>query len=90
MSDRGPTLNTMERIFWQLIGILSLIGFVGAYFWWIMAGTPLSRAPRVESSRLVGQGPQVGIDQRRQPELHRNHCTNVPATGCQQLFENDP
>ncbi len=27
----------MGRIFWQFIGILSLIGFVGAYFWWIVA-----------------------------------------------------
>ena len=27
----------MGRIFWQFIGILSLIGFVGAHFWWIVA-----------------------------------------------------
>jgi hypothetical protein len=30
----------MERIFWQFIGILSLIGFVGAYFWWVVATDP--------------------------------------------------
>jgi hypothetical protein len=27
----------MGRIFWQFIGILLLVGFVGAYFWWIAA-----------------------------------------------------
>jgi hypothetical protein len=29
----------MGRIFWQFVGILLLIGFVGAYFWWIVAVT---------------------------------------------------
>jgi hypothetical protein len=37
MSDRGPTLTRWGGFFWQFIGILSLIGFVGAYFWWIVA-----------------------------------------------------
>ena len=27
----------MGRIFWQFVGVLLLIGFVGAYFWWIVA-----------------------------------------------------
>jgi hypothetical protein len=27
----------MGRIFWQFVGILLLIGFIGAYFWWIAA-----------------------------------------------------
>jgi hypothetical protein len=27
----------MARIFWQFVAILLLIGFVGAYFWWIVA-----------------------------------------------------
>jgi hypothetical protein len=27
----------MARIVWQLVGILLLIGFVGAYFWWSVA-----------------------------------------------------
>jgi hypothetical protein len=27
----------MGRIFWQFIGVLLLIGFVGAYFWRIIA-----------------------------------------------------
>ena len=27
----------MGRIFWQFDGILLLVGFVGAYFWWIVA-----------------------------------------------------
>ena len=27
----------MARIVWQFVGILLLIGFVGAYFWWIAA-----------------------------------------------------
>jgi nitrate/nitrite transporter NarK len=27
----------MARIVWQLVGVLLLIGFVGAYFWWIAA-----------------------------------------------------
>ena len=37
MSDRRPTLNTVGRIFWQFVGVLLLVGFVGAYFWWIVA-----------------------------------------------------
>jgi fatty acid desaturase len=27
----------MGRIFWQFVGVLLLIRFVGAYFWWIAA-----------------------------------------------------
>jgi hypothetical protein len=27
----------MARVVWQLAGVLLLIGFVGAYFWWIIA-----------------------------------------------------
>jgi hypothetical protein len=27
----------MGRIFWQFVGNLLLVGFVGAYFWWIVA-----------------------------------------------------
>jgi hypothetical protein len=26
----------MGRTFWQFIGVLLVIGFVGAYFWWIV------------------------------------------------------
>ena len=27
----------MGRIFWQFVGVLLLVGLVGAYFWWIVA-----------------------------------------------------
>lgn len=27
----------MARIFWQFVGVLLLVGFVGAYFWWPVA-----------------------------------------------------
>ena len=27
----------MAWIVWQLVGVLLLVGFIGAYFWWIVA-----------------------------------------------------
>ena len=26
----------MGRIFWQVVGVLLVVGFIGAYFWWIV------------------------------------------------------
>jgi hypothetical protein len=34
----------MARIFWQFIGILLLVGFVGAYFWWIVVAVTVVAA----------------------------------------------
>ena len=59
MSDRRPTLNTVGRIFWQFIGVLLLVGFVGAYFWWIIAGGSVGRF-RVAGDPWVSAAPGPG------------------------------
>jgi hypothetical protein len=49
-NSRSPTAaasysHTMGRIFWQFVATLLLVGFVGAFFWWI-----------VSASAVVGRG----------------------------------
>ena len=34
---RGSYAQTMGRTFWQFVAVLLVVGFVGAYFWWIVA-----------------------------------------------------
>jgi hypothetical protein len=51
ITRRKPT--ALWRIFWQFIGILSLVGFVGAYFWWIVAAVPAVVAAVLLTRRTI-------------------------------------
>lgn len=68
--------HTIGRIFWQFIGVPLLVGFVGAYFWWIIAKVAV-RGGMASCSR-VSRGAGRGIGGR--PSSRRDGRPRRPAT----------
>ena len=72
----------MGRIFWQFIGILSLIGLVGAYFWWIVAAIAAVVAAVLLTRRTIrtaqAQAAELGGTQRRTARAGRSAGTVEP------------
>jgi hypothetical protein len=78
----------MGRIFWQFVGVVLLVGFVGAYFWWIAAIAAVAAlvwmAAMESRSRFFPRGPAGFIGMRYRtcrtpycdaPIRHRDHAT---------------
>jgi hypothetical protein len=72
----------MGRIFWQFIGILSLVGLVGAYFWWIVAAIAAVVAAVLLTRRTIrtaqAQAAELGGTQRRTTRARRSAGTVEP------------